>query len=168
MSAHAIGSPRMRKAIAALTLMSALAVGACNFDLTNPNSPPPIGPNATPDQVKSAAVGTLVALRVDVPRWVLTGAILGREGYRLDTADPRFTTELLQGPLDPSNDAFGGGQWAAEYRAIQSGYQILNVIGSAQIAAGGRDWGRGFVHTIQAVAFLMVLNAHTQDSIPVD
>src|SRR5256885_5394004 len=33
MSAHAIGSPRMRKAIAALTLMSALAVGACNFDL---------------------------------------------------------------------------------------------------------------------------------------
>src|SRR6058998_916346 len=168
MSAHAIGSPRMRKAIAALTLMSALAVGACNFDLTNPNSPPPIGPNATPDQVKSAAVGLLVALRVDVTRWVLNNGILGREGYRLDTADPRFTTELLAGPLDPSNDAFGGGQWAAEFRAIQSGYAILNVIGSAQIPAGQQDAVRGFVHTMQAVAFLMILNSHTEDSIPID
>src|SRR5438094_6379675 len=168
MSAHAIGSPRMRKAIAALTLMSALAVGACNFDLTNPTSPPPIGPNATPDQVKSAAVGLLVALRVDVNRWVLNNGILGREGYRLDTADPRFTTELLAGPLDPSNDAFGGGEWAAEFRAIQSGYQILNVIGSAQMSAAEQDGVRGFVHTIQALGFLMILNSHTEDSIPID
>ena len=158
----------MRKAIVALTLVGALAVGACNFDLVNPNSPPPIGSNATPDQVKSAALGLLVALRVDVTRWVLNNGILGRESYRLDTADPRFTTELLAGPLDPSNDAFGGGQWAAEFRAIQSGYTILNVIGSAQIPAGQQEAVRGFVHTMQAVAFLMVLNSHTQDSIPVD
>jgi len=156
------------KAIVALTLVGALVVGACNFNLTDPNSPPPIGPNATPDQVKSAAVGLLVALRVDVNRWVLNNGILGREGYRLDTADPRFTTELLAGPLDPSNDAFGGGQWAAEFRAIQSGYAILNVIGSAQIPAGQQDAVRGFVHTMQAVAFLMILNSHTEDSIPID
>jgi len=155
------------KIASALGMAAALVVAACDFHITNPNSPAPIGPNATPDQVKSAAIGTLVAVRVDVPRWVLAGAILGREGYRLDTADPRFTTELLQGPLDPSNDAFGGGQWAAEYRAIQSGYQILNVIGSAQIDAGQQNAVRGFVHTIQALAFLMVLNAHTEDSIPV-
>src|SRR5437660_2350849 len=168
MSAHAIGSPRMRKAIAALTLMSALAVGACNFDLTNPTSPPPIGPNATPDQVKSAAVGLLVALRVDVTRWVLNNGIMGREGYRLDTADPRFTTELLAGPLDPSNGAFGGGQWAAEYRTITSGYTILNVIGTAQIPDSQRNAVRGLVQTIQALSFLQLLNAHTEDSIPID
>ena len=158
----------MTKALGGLALGAALVAGACNFEITNPNSPPPIGPNATVDQVRAATVGTLVAVRVDVTRWVLAGAILGREGYRLDTADPRFTTELLHGPLDPSNDAFGGGQWAAEYRAIQSGYQILNVIGSAQITPAERDAVRGFVHTIQAVAFLMVLDAHTEDSIPVD
>lgn len=168
MHAHATESPTTRTAVVALTLISALAIGACNFNLTNPNSPPPIGSNATADQVKSAAVGLLVALRVDVNRWVLNNGILGREGYRLDTADPRFTTELLAGPLDPSNDAFGGGQWAAEYRAIQSGYAILNVIGSAQIPAGQQNAVRGFVHTLQAVAFLMVLNSHTEDSIPID
>src|SRR5207248_1021448 len=83
--------------------------------------------NATADQVKACAVGVLVALRVDVTRWVLNNGILGRESYRLDTADPRFTTELLAGPLDPSNDAFGGGQWAAELRATQGGYASLKV-----------------------------------------
>src|SRR2546429_8635055 len=118
MSAHAIGSPRMRKAIAALTLMSALAVGACNFDLTNPNSPPPIGPNATPDQVKSAAVGLLVALRVDVTRWVLNNGILGREGYRLDTADPRFTTELLAGPPPPRQNTVGAARVGTRVRSV--------------------------------------------------
>src|SRR5207248_5492648 len=56
-----------------------------------------------------------------------------------------FRSELLAGPLDPSNDAFGGGQWAAEFRAIQSGYAILNVIGSAQIPTGQQEAARGFV-----------------------
>jgi starch-binding outer membrane protein, SusD/RagB family len=158
----------MRNAIVALTLLGAIAVSACDFNLTDPNNPPPCGPNSTADQVKSCAVGVLVALRVDVNRWVLNNGILGREGYRLDTADPRFTTELLAGPLDPSNDAFGGGQWAAEYRAIQSGYTLLNVIGSAQIPSGQQAAVRGFVHTMQAVAFLMILNSHTEDSIPID
>ena len=156
------------KAIVAFTMAGALAVGACDFNITNPNSPPPCGPNASADEIKSCAVGVLVALRVDVQRIVLNGAILGREGYRLDTADPRFTSELLEGPLDPSNDAFGGGQWATEFRAIQSGYTILNVIGSAQITAGEKDAVRGFVHTIQGLAFLMILNSHTEDSIPID
>jgi len=156
------------KGIVALTMTAALAVGACDFNISNPNSPPPCGPNATADQVKACAVGVLVALRVDVQRTVLNGAILGREGYRLDTADPRFTSELLEGPLDPSNDAFGGGQWAAEFRAIQSGYTILNVIGSAQLTAGEKDAVRGFVHSLQGLAFLMILNSHTEDSIPID
>jgi hypothetical protein len=155
-------------AVVALTVAGALAVAACNFDLTNPNSPSSIGSNATVAQVDAAAVGLLVALRVDVDNWVLKAAIMGREGYRLDTADPRFTTELLAGPLDPSNNAFGGGQWQPEYRTIAAGYSILNVIGSAQIPDSQKSAVRGFVQTIQALSFLNVLNAHTEDSIPID
>ena len=156
------------KAIVALTVVWALAVAACDFNITNPNSPPSIGPNATAAQVDAAAVGLLVALRVDHPNWVLKASILGREGYRLDTADPRFTTELLAGPLDPSNNAFGGGQWQPEFRTIQAGYAILNAIGSAQITDAQKDGVRGYVQTIQALSFLNILNAHTQDSIPID
>jgi len=117
--------------------------------------------------VNSATVGLLIALREDIPNWVQKSSILGREGYRLDTADPRFISELLQGPLDPSNNAFGGGQWTREYRTIQSGYSILTLSERPdhRCAKGGRA---GFVQTIQALAFLMVLNAHIQDSIPID
>src|SRR2546426_1559460 len=42
----------------------------------------------------------LVALRVDVPRIVLNGAILGREGYRLDTARSEEHTSELQSPCN--------------------------------------------------------------------
>src|SRR5437764_1586767 len=154
--------------LVALIVVGALTVGACDFNVTDPNSPKPIGPNATQAQVEAAALGLLVALRTDYPNWVQKSSIMGREGYRLDTADPRFTTELLTGPLDPSNNAFGGGQWQPEYRTIQSGYAILNVISSAQIPDGQKDAVRGFVRTIQALSLLNVLNAHAQDSIPID
>jgi starch-binding outer membrane protein, SusD/RagB family len=156
------------KPIVALIVAGTLAVGACNFDVTNPNSPPAIGPNATPAQVAAAAVGLLVGLRVDYSNWVQKTSIFAREGYRLDVADPRFTTELLAGPLDPTNNAFGGGQWQPEYRTIQSGYAILNVIGTAQLPDSEKIAVRGFVRTIQALSFLNVLNAHIQDSIPID
>ena len=154
--------------IVALIVVGTLAVGACNFDVTNPNSPPPIGPNATPAQVTAASIGLLAGLRVDQSNWVQKVSILAREGYRLDAADPRFTTELLAGELDPTNNAFGGGQWQPEYRTIQSGYAILNVIGTAQLPDTEKNAVRGFVRTIQALSFLNVLNAHIQDSIPLD
>lgn len=158
----------MKQAMAGFVAAMTVVVGACDFNLTDPNSPPPLGPNATAAQVASAADGLLIGYRFDVSSWVLKAGIIGREDYRLDTADPRFTTELLAGPLDPSNAAFGGGQWQREYRAIQSGYAILNVIGSAQIPASQQAAVRGFVQTIQALSLLMILDAHIEDSIPLD
>jgi hypothetical protein len=161
-------STHLPHSLIGVALAAAVAVTACNFDITNPNSPTSIGPNATTAQVDAAAVGLLASLRVDYANWILKAAIMGREGYRLDTADPRFTTELLAGPLDPSNNAFGGGQWQPEYRTIAAGNTILNVIGSAQITAAEQSGVKGFVETIQALSFLNILNAHTEDSIPID
>jgi starch-binding outer membrane protein, SusD/RagB family len=161
-------SIQLRRAMGGVTLAAVMAVTGCNFDITNPNSPTSIGPNATAAQVDAASVGLLASLRIDYANWVLKAAIMGREGYRLDTADPRFTTELLAGPLDPSNNAFGGGQWQPEYRTIAAGNTILNVIGSAQITAAEQSGVKGFVETIQALSFLNILNAHTEDSIPID
>ena len=47
--------------------------------------------------------------------------IIGREVLRFDGSDPRFTGELLHGPLDPGGDAFGGDHWADLYAAIRGG-----------------------------------------------
>src|SRR5687767_12402489 len=88
-------------------LLGVLAGGACNFDQsTNPNSPDPIGANPTRAQIAVAANGMLIAFRTDFADFALDMGIIGREILRFDGSDPRFTTELLHGPLDPGGDAF--------------------------------------------------------------
>lgn len=157
------------KAVTALCLGGALVLGACDFDITNPNGPTEIGDNAAPARVAAAVNGLLIATRADVPNWIQKASILGREGYRIDVADPRFVSELITATnLDPSNGAFGGGQWLGEYAGIRSGFNIMNVIGTAQLTDAEKEGVRGFTQTMQAYMYMMVLFAHTQDSIPID
>ena len=105
-----------RLALAALALLA----WACSFDISNPNSPDVIGENPSRSQVAATANGILIATRADMGDWALDGGIFGREGYRFDGSDPRFTGEMMQGPLDPGSRAFGGDHWAEEYAAIRT------------------------------------------------
>ncbi|MGH7527314.1 MAG: RagB/SusD family nutrient uptake outer membrane protein [Gemmatimonadales bacterium] len=147
-----------------------LGAGACSFDLnTNPNSPDPIGENPTRGQVSAAANGMLIALRQDVQDFALDVGILGREVLRIDGADPRFITELLISALDPGGDAFGGDHWFDQYTAIRGGNLLLTALPTAEaLTAAEQSAAAGFVRTLQAYSFLMILTTHTQDSIPVD
>ncbi len=54
----------------------------------------------------------LIAFRTDFADFPLDMGIIAREVLRFDGSDPRFTAELLLGPLDPGSDAFGGDHWA--------------------------------------------------------
>jgi starch-binding outer membrane protein, SusD/RagB family len=154
--------------IASLALLLATVGGACNFDIANPNAPEQIGNNPSRPRVAAAATGLLIIARSDQAAWILKQAIMGREGYRFDTAEPRYVSELISGPLD-AGSGFGGGQWGLEYRTIKSGYNLLNVIGTASALTGAEQDGvRGFAHTMIAYSFLTVLEAHTEDSIPID
>jgi len=151
--------------------LAALAVvaGGCSFDISNPNSPDVIGQNPTRSQVAATANGILIATRADVADWALDGGIFGREAYRFDGSDPRFTGEMMQGPLDPGSRAFGGDHWAEEYAAIRTANDLLAVIGTATaLTAAEQSATSGFAHTLQAYNFLIVLDTHTQDSIPTD
>jgi starch-binding outer membrane protein, SusD/RagB family len=151
-------------------LASFLGVGACNFDLnTNPNGPDPIGENPSRGLVSSYANGMLIALRGDVQDFALDVGILGREVLRIDGSDPRFVSELLIGSLDAGGDAFGGDHWADQYAAIRGGNRLLAALPSAELlTAEEKSAASGYVRTIQAYSFLMVLSTHTQDSIPID
>jgi hypothetical protein len=152
-----------------LLLLGVLMAGACSFDLsTNPNSPDPIGENPSRNQVAVAANGMLIAFRTDFADFALDMGIIGREVYRFDGSDPRFTAELLLGPLDPGSDAFGGDHWADLYAAIRQGNLILAVVPTAsELTAEEQSATSGYVKTIQALNYLIVLNSHTQDSIPI-
>ncbi len=152
-----------------LLAVAVLAAGACDFNITDPNNPPPIGTNPSRPQVQAAASGILVAARSDAADWNLDAGIMGREAYRFDGSDPRFIDELIEGPLDPGGGAFGGDHWTEHYAAIRSANDLLNVIGTATaLSAAEQSATQGFAETMQAYSFLMVLMGHTEDSIPID
>jgi hypothetical protein len=152
-----------------MLLLAALAAGACDFDQsTSPNSPDPIGANPDRAEVQTAVEGMLIAFRTDFADFALDMGIIGREVLRFDPSDPRFTGELLHGPLDPGGDPFGGDHWADQYAAIRGGNLILAVLPTAsELSAEEQSAVSGYVKTIQALNYLMILNTHTQDSIPI-
>jgi hypothetical protein len=155
-----------RQIVLALAIMAA---GACDYDIANPNSPTVIGENPSAPQVGAAARGILMATRQDVADWALDGAIYGREAYRIDPADPRFVQEMLQGPLDPGSRPFGGDHWLEPYSAIRSANDLLAVISTASsLSAEQQSVVSGFAHTLQAYNFIIILDSHTQDQIPID
>jgi starch-binding outer membrane protein, SusD/RagB family len=161
-------TPTLKLSSLALALI-ALGGTACDFKIANPNSPDIIGENPTRSEVAASATGLLIATRSDVADWALDAGILGREAYRFDGSDPRFTGEMMQGPLDPGSRAFGGDHWAEEYAAIRSANNLLAVIGTATaLTAEEQNAVRGYAHTLQAYNLMIVLNAHTQDQIPID
>jgi starch-binding outer membrane protein, SusD/RagB family len=147
----------------------AVVLDGCSFDIANPNTPDVIGSDPSRSEVAATANGILIATRADVADWALDGGILGREAYRFDQSDPRFTAEMMHGPLDPGSRAFGGDHWAEEYTAIRTANDLLAVINTASaLSAEEQSATTGFAHTLQAYNFLIVLDAHNQDSIPVD
>jgi hypothetical protein len=151
-------------------LAALLGTGACStFDLnTSPNSPDEIGANPSRLAVQVAANGMLIAFRIDFADIALDMGIVARELYRFDGSDPRFTTELLHGPLDPGGDAFGGDHWADQYAAIRAGNLILAVLPTAtELNDAEKSGVSAYVKTIQALNYLLILNSHTQDSIPI-
>jgi starch-binding outer membrane protein, SusD/RagB family len=151
------------------TVVALLSSSGCSFDIANPNSPNTIGENPNRSEVAAAASGLLIATRSDVADWALKGGILGREAYRFDGSDPRFTGELEQGPLDAGSRAFGGNHWGEEYAAIRSANDLLRVLPTASVlSAVEQSAVSGFAHTLQAYNFIIVLDSHTQDSIPID
>ena len=144
-------------------------MGACNYDIADPNNPELDQPEPQPFGIAGAANGLLVGTRVDLADWVLDAAILGREAYRFDGSDPRFTGELLQGPLDPGSNAFGGDHWNEPYANIRNAKTLLTVAPTSQaLTAEEQSAVSGYARTIEALEFLNVVNGHTQDSIPID
>lgn len=153
--------------VASAVALSALAFSACNFDIANPNSPDQIGPNPSRAQVSAAALGLLAGERGYYTGWILNTSIIGRDGYRFDGSEPRYTSEAMGGALDPGG-FIGGSQWVPLYRNILGGNLLLTYVGTSPgLSVEEISAVKGFARTMQALDFLNVLVAHTQDSIPI-
>ena len=118
--------------------------GCEDLDFPDPNNP--TDDTAT---IQSLVTGAEAQLRSGFGVYIRDLLSIGREAYYLEPADPRYTGELLRGPIDP------GGflcytPWAANYKVISNCQTILN---SADADAGVK----GFAQTVNAYCLMRVL-----------
>lgn len=163
------------KAFAAVALAAGLFASGCDaFDATDLNNPglDEFQNNPTAVGVNTAATGMLIGLRTS---WgVQNGfipllAILGREGYNLDPADPRFVSEMLGGPLNGGSPAFGGNLWAQRYANIRTENTVLTALETVVGLTDAQKSGiRGFAKTLQALDLLWVINTRDANGAVID
>lgn len=163
-----LGSPRR-----ALLLTTTLAITACDLDVPDLNDPGLFDLLNDPTRVRvfAATTGLLIGARTQYAStngYVSLLGILGRESYNLDPADPRFVSELLEGPLDPGNPVFGGSVWASNYANIWMGNVLLEVLDRADLSMEEREGIRGITKTVQVLDFLAVINTHDVNGAPID
>ncbi|MFQ6675493.1 MAG: RagB/SusD family nutrient uptake outer membrane protein [Fidelibacterota bacterium] len=124
--------------------------GCDTLDFPDPNSP--VVESAT---IQSLVTGAEAGMRVDLDIYLRDIGVVGREVYYLEPADPRYTGELLRGPLDP------GGfltlrPWNAHYRVIKS----CNLLLERDDIDSGVE---GFAKTILAYNLLMIINMQDEN-----
>jgi hypothetical protein len=164
----------MRHSSSIAAALGVLSLAACDIDVTDLNNPGlgSITNNPTRGSVTTAATGLLIGARTG---WTATNGyisemgILGRESYVLTTDDPRFTTELLIGPLDGGNGAFGGNHWVNRYANIRGANIVLDAVEKVEAFTDEEKAGiRGFAKTIQAHDLLLVINTRDTFGAPID
>lgn len=182
---HAARTPRTLRPAAAgpIVVLALLAGAACEGDFFVPEFNNPtldcspgeggavceLPPNPSRAQLAAAAVGVHIASRLNIADYVRDLAIIGREGYDLDGADPRFVSEMLQGVLDPGSRAFGGDHWYEPYAAIRTANILLNALPDATTVTDvEKEAIRGYAKTFQAVDLLYVVNTHDTNGAVID
>lgn len=116
-----------------------------------------------------AIAGALSDMRVFLGTQVDAQAVAGREYWRFQSSDPRWTGDLLTGILD-NNTFYTTNAYASRYAAVKDINLLLE--GLANTTADFSDQeiaaSRGFANTIKAHQLLMVLNQQYENGIRVD
>ncbi len=135
---------RINKILKVLPIIAVLFwVGCEDLDFSDPNNP-----TAEAADVQSLVTGAESGLRIDIGVYLRDVNVVGREAYYFEPADPRYTGELLVGPVD------GGGflctrPWNSNYKVIQ------NCLG---LAESGDDGASGVGKTFHAYALMRVMS----------
>ncbi len=140
-------------------------------DIENPNAPTvsSFADGATEADIQLLATGLEAIMRSDLEFHYDTVSILGREYYDLTGVDPRYTGELLKGPLD-NNGFLTTRSYAAWYKVVKSANILIEAVENS--AAGFDDQQKnsyyGYAKTLKAYALLMVANRQYTNGIRLD
>lgn len=160
-------------------LASAASVQGCSdstFDIPNPNSPEltDLQRNPTAPAIIDATQGLLVGARAGISAqsgYIPQTGILGRESYTLDNSDPRYVDQIVGGDLNPGDGAFGGSGWTPRYANIRLGNVVLNALDNPSLTGftnAQKEAIRGFVKTMQALDYLLIINLRDTNGAVVD
>ncbi|WP_339711453.1 RagB/SusD family nutrient uptake outer membrane protein [uncultured Kriegella sp.] len=110
-------------------------------------------------ELANAVAGVFADMRVRLGTQIDAMSVVGREYWRIQSSDPRWTADLLTGTLD-DNSFYSNNPYAARYATVRDCNLILEGLVNttadfteAEIAAS-----RGLVNTLKAHELLMVLN----------
>ncbi|AZJ36996.1 RagB/SusD family nutrient uptake outer membrane protein [Tenacibaculum singaporense] len=148
-----------------------LIVGCELEELPNSNAPTidSFAEGASQADVQSLAVGLEAIMRNDLDFHYETVSYLAREYYDLSGTDPRYTGEILKGPLD-NNGFLTTRSFAAWYRVVKAANVLINAVENS--AAGFDDEVKnsyyGYAKTLKAYAFLMLASRQYTNGIRVD
>jgi|TARA_Y100000310_G_scaffold156878_1_gene156286 hypothetical protein len=137
---------KMKKIVKILPLaICFLWVGCEDLDFPDPNNP--TSDTAT---IQSLVTGAEAGLRYDIGIYLRNVLVIGREAYYLEPADPRYTGELMTGPVDPGG-FLANRPWSTNYKVIQN---CLTLVNNPDADSGSN----GFAKTLHAYCLWRILN----------
>ena len=119
-------------------------VGCEDLDFPDPNNP--TDDTAT---IQSLVTGAEAVMRQDLGVYLRDLLVVGREAYYLEPADPRYTGELLTGPIDP------GGFLC--YRPWQTAYKVIANCETIMGSAGADEGAKGVAQTLHAYSLMRLV-----------
>lgn len=158
--------------IKTILLFAAITLTCCQLDeVSNPNAATidSVQDGATQADIQLLAVGLEAIMRNDLDFHYDTVSILGRDYYDLTGVDPRYTGEILKGPLD-NNGFLTTRSYAAWYKVVKSTNILIEAVVNSE--AGFSDQVKnsyyGYAKTLKAYALLMVANRQYTNGIRLD
>jgi len=129
------------------------AVACEDLDFPDPNSP-----STASSTVQSLVTGAEAGMRSSLSNYLIGVSSIGREAYHFEPADPRYTGELIHGPLDPGGFVVYS-SWNSRYRVVKNCRLLLEK---------STDKGvEGFAKTVEAYQLLLALNMQNNNGIKI-
>lgn len=130
--------------------------GACIEPLSAPTEDALVAGSAQP--VQNLVTGVLAQDRSSVSAfsYLLYPEGFARNALRPDPNEPRFVSELIGVPIDPS-DFIGGSGWNGYYTTIRAANQFIVSSSAATLPAGDKNAAIGLVQTVKALEYLRLL-----------
>lgn len=153
-----------------VALAGLLVMGACNFDILNTNQPTQDDLINSPTRTKlsAAATGLLAQSRTGIQSFIWRLGSMGREGINLSGNNQPDFIEPYFGPVQ-AGGSFGGTQWNDRYAAIRSGNIYLTALANDKdLSPAEKSASSGFAKTLNALAFLYLIETRASLGAPVD